>query len=92
MRKMYYSVNDTGNSQEGNPSAPIRSRTHSDFLFPSMRVSFTEKYIFSHSFTRLIFTLSFSSKVGRKAVIDELNDIERLIRTGLPRASSASGY
>ena len=30
-------------------------------------------------------------KVGRKAVIEELGEIEVLIKTGIPRSNSASG-
>ena len=32
-----------------------------------------------------------STQVGRKAVIDELNEIEALIRAGVTRSNSASG-
>lgn len=32
-----------------------------------------------------------SVKVGRKAVIEELGEIEVLIKTGIPRSNSASG-
>ena len=32
-----------------------------------------------------------STKVGRKAVIEELDEIEVLIKTGIPRSNSASG-
>ena len=31
------------------------------------------------------------TKVGRKVVIEELSEIEGLIRTGIPRSNSASG-